>query len=84
MAFCIKKQRVYLCSAVWLRYSAECGHQNLPAERKQGRDILYTLAGDPHLQVGDVISMTIDWHRRYRLMRLHLLLCSYTYDPTLP
>jgi Ser-tRNA(Ala) deacylase AlaX len=39
--------------------------------RKEGKDIVYTLAEDHNLKVGDAVSMTIDWERRYRLMRLH-------------
>lgn len=39
---------------------------------KQGRDIVYTLDTDAHgFAPGDVTAMTIDWDRRYRLMRLH-------------
>ena len=39
--------------------------------QKDGLEILYTLPDDHTLQVGDAVSMTIDWERRYRLMRLH-------------
>ncbi len=39
--------------------------------RKEGLEIVYTL-GDRHgLNRGDSVAMTIDWERRYRLMRLH-------------
>ncbi|MEP7293522.1 MAG: alanyl-tRNA editing protein [Chloroflexota bacterium] len=50
--------------------------------RKDGWEIVYTLDQDHSLQVGDVVPMTIDWERRYHLMRLHfaaeiiLELCS--------
>ncbi len=40
--------------------------------RKDGRDILYRLAENHGLQVGDAVHVVIDWQRRYRLMRLHL------------
>ena len=33
--------------------------------------IYYTLPPEHGLNVGDVVLMTIDWPRRYRLMRLH-------------
>jgi Ser-tRNA(Ala) deacylase AlaX len=33
--------------------------------------IYYTLPDDHGLQVGDTVTMTIDWQRRLRLMRLH-------------
>ncbi|MBN3503014.1 alanyl-tRNA editing protein [Burkholderia cenocepacia] len=38
---------------------------------KQGLDIVYTLAHDHVLRVGDRATWRIDWARRYRLMRLH-------------
>lgn len=37
----------------------------------EGADILYTLPDSHGLKVGDSVTMTIDWPRRYRLMRLH-------------
>ncbi len=39
--------------------------------RKDGLEIIYTIADGHPLQVGDAVQMTIDWERRYRLMRLH-------------
>lgn len=39
--------------------------------RKDGLEILYTLEEGHSLKVGDAVTMTIDWERRYRLMRLH-------------
>ena len=39
--------------------------------RKDELEIVYTLPDDHTLQVGDSVSMMIDWERRYRLMRLH-------------
>lgn len=39
--------------------------------RKEGNLIYYTLPEGHGLSVGDVVQMTIDWPRRYRLMRLH-------------
>ena len=39
--------------------------------RKDGCDIIYTLALDHGLAAGDAVTVEIDWPRRYRLMRLH-------------
>ncbi|MEK4851698.1 alanyl-tRNA editing protein [Paenibacillus sp. FSL H7-0756] len=39
--------------------------------KKEGHEIIYTLEEGHDLKVGDVVSMTVDWDRRYRLMRLH-------------
>jgi Ser-tRNA(Ala) deacylase AlaX len=46
------------------------GHEVTRA-RKEGKEIVYTLAEGHGLNVGDPVTMTIDWERRYRLMRLH-------------
>ena len=46
------------------------GHEVLRA-RKEGKEIFYMLAEGHGLHVGDAVTMTIDWERRYRLMRLH-------------
>lgn len=37
----------------------------------QGKDIVYTLDGNPSFKVGDEVKVLIDWTRRYKLMRLH-------------
>src|SRR3990172_4892749 len=39
--------------------------------KMEGNLIYYTLADQHGLAKGDVVIMTIDWPRRYRLMRLH-------------
>jgi Ser-tRNA(Ala) deacylase AlaX len=39
--------------------------------RKIEHDIVYTLANSDGLAPGDLVPMTIDWPRRYALMRLH-------------
>lgn len=39
--------------------------------RNEGFEIVYTLESEHGLQVGDAVTMRIDWERRYRLMRLH-------------
>lgn len=41
------------------------------AARKQDREIVYTLETTDGLLPGDRVDIEIDWHRRYRLMRLH-------------
>jgi Ser-tRNA(Ala) deacylase AlaX len=38
---------------------------------KDELEIIYTLPLGHNLQLGDAVTMTIDWERRYRLMRLH-------------
>ena len=38
---------------------------------KDGIDIIYTLPVAHGLQPGDAVHMTLDWPRRYALMRLH-------------
>lgn len=39
--------------------------------RKDGLEIFYTLDGAHPFRPGDEVAVTIDWDRRYRLMRLH-------------
>lgn len=39
--------------------------------RKDGQEIIYTVEKGHDLTVGDQVTMTIDWNRRYGLMRLH-------------
>ena len=39
--------------------------------RKEGTEIVYTLESGHGLEPGDSVWMSIDWERRYRLMRLH-------------
>src|SRR5262245_24320446 len=46
------------------------GHRVLEA-RKDGLEIVYTLEEGHGLKPDDPVQMTIDWERRYRLMRLH-------------
>ncbi|WP_374305755.1 alanyl-tRNA editing protein [Ferrovibrio sp.] len=46
------------------------GHEVLDA-RKAGADIIYTLPTGHGLAPGTRVATTIDWERRYRLMRLH-------------
>src|SRR3990167_6877556 len=39
--------------------------------KKEGAQIYYTLPAEHHLKPGDTVLITIDWVRRYQLMRLH-------------
>ena len=39
--------------------------------KKDGKEIFYTLEQNHGLKVGAPVKITIDWERRYRLMRLH-------------
>jgi Ser-tRNA(Ala) deacylase AlaX len=39
--------------------------------RKDGSEIFYTLDDGHGLNPGDLVTMLLDWERRYRLMRLH-------------
>jgi alanyl-tRNA synthetase len=48
------------------------GGRPVLAARKEGHDILYTLAEGHGLQPDDAVTVEVDWTRRYKLMRLHL------------
>ncbi len=39
--------------------------------RKEEMQIFYTIVDNHQLRVGEKVKMTIDWNRRYKLMRLH-------------
>lgn len=45
--------------------------QPVLAARKEGLELVYTLADAHGLQLGLDVEVCIDWERRYRLMRLH-------------
>ena len=47
------------------------GNSRVLQARKEGKEIVYTLEKGHGLKPGDRVWMTIDWERRYRLMRLH-------------
>ena len=47
------------------------GNSRVLQARKEGKEIVYTLESGHALNPGDHVRMTIDWERRYRLMRLH-------------
>lgn len=46
------------------------GFEIIKAEKK-GHDIEYTLPLGHTLKIGDVVTIQIDWEKRYHLMRLH-------------
>jgi Ser-tRNA(Ala) deacylase AlaX len=47
------------------------GGREILEARKEGLEIYYTLPEGHGLQPGDAVLVTIDWAKRYRLMRLH-------------
>ena len=47
------------------------GDVNVIQAEKEDTEIFYTLPENHDFQVGDSVLMTIDWKRRYQLMRLH-------------
>jgi Ser-tRNA(Ala) deacylase AlaX len=47
------------------------GNYHVLEARKEGLEIIYRLEEGHGLKRGDAVTMTIDWERRYRLMRLH-------------
>ena len=47
------------------------GGREILEARKDGLEIWYTLPADHGLKAGDPVRVTIDWPKRYRLMRLH-------------
>ena len=55
--------------------------------RKEGQNIVYTLAEDHGFKVGDPVTMQLDWERRYQLMRLHFaaeIILELTYQQLKP
>ncbi len=52
--------------------AGQIGEAKVVRAQKQDQDIVYTLESEAHgFQPGDVTRMSIDWDRRYKLMRLH-------------
>lgn len=47
------------------------GEYDVLKAQKDGSEIYYTLPDNHTIKVNDIITITIDWNRRYRLMRLH-------------
>jgi alanyl-tRNA synthetase len=46
------------------------GYRILKAE-KRDKEIFYTIDESHNLQVNDPVQMTIDWEKRYKIMKLH-------------
>lgn len=47
------------------------GGKKVLQAKKDGKNIVYTLEGGGNLNVGDEVAMSVDWERRYNLMKLH-------------
>lgn len=47
------------------------GNYRVLDAHKNDLEIIYTLPDKHTLKVGDAVTVTIDWERRYKLMRLH-------------
>lgn len=39
--------------------------------QKADKEIYYTISENHSLKVGDIVSVTIDWEKRYKIMKLH-------------
>ncbi len=44
---------------------------NVLEARKEGDDIIYKLEKTPDFKEGDTVKVSIDWDKRYRIMKLH-------------
>jgi Ser-tRNA(Ala) deacylase AlaX len=69
---------IYLVSTIFFAFSGgqESDHGSIAghavvAARKEGLELVYTLADDHGLLAGQEVEVCIAWDRRYRLMRLH-------------
>jgi Ser-tRNA(Ala) deacylase AlaX len=51
--------------------SGTIGGYEILGARCDGLEILYTIPAGHTLKPGDAVAVTIDWDRRYRIMRLH-------------
>lgn len=51
--------------------SGTIGGYEILAARKEGLEIYYTLPETHSLKPGDAALVTIDWEKRYRIMKLH-------------
>ncbi len=51
--------------------SGVIGQHSVLQARKEDHQIFYQLPEDHGLNVGDTVKVSIDWARRYKLMRLH-------------
>ena len=62
---------IYSFSGAQESDKAEINGLPVLSSRMEGNLIYYTLSADHGLRPGDAVTMTIDWPRRKRLMRLH-------------
>ena len=44
---------------------------NVLEARKDGNDIIYKLEKEPDFKEGDTVKISIDWNKRYKIMKLH-------------
>lgn len=51
--------------------SGSIGGYTIEKAEKVGKGIFYTLPENHKLKPGDAVAVTIDWDRRYKLMKLH-------------
>jgi Ser-tRNA(Ala) deacylase AlaX len=47
------------------------GGKRVLQAKKDGKNIVYTLEGSKTFKIGDEVDMSINWERRYNLMKLH-------------
>lgn len=69
---------IYLASTIFFAFSGgqesdegTIGGHAVVSARKEGPELVYTLADGHGLQSGQEVEVCINWGRRYRLMRLH-------------
>lgn len=69
---------IYLVSTIFFAFSGgqesdegTIGGRAVVSARKEGLELVYTLADDHGLQARQDVDVCIDWERRYRVMRLH-------------
>ncbi len=74
----VERNRITLAETIFYAFSGGQesdtgtigGYSVLKAE-KAGKEIFYTLEDTHHLKAGDPVKISINWERRYQLMRLH-------------
>lgn len=74
----VQDAKVTLDSTIFFAFSGgqesdhgTIGGSPVVSAQKDGLEIIYTLRSDHNLQVGQDVTIEIDWNRRYRLMQLH-------------
>jgi Ser-tRNA(Ala) deacylase AlaX len=51
--------------------SGMIGRCEILEAKREGTEIFYTIPKDHALKTGDTVTVTIDWEKRYRLIKLH-------------